>query len=97
MYNALRRLTVLIPLIGLLSFAAGCSQQQNTVASSDQDLSWASQGQAEDQFLAAVEKLPPDQRKDYVASHRDQLNQVQTDPDKSKLDKLDSLLPPEIP
>ena len=91
-----RGLAIVLPLAVLLSATAGCSHEQ-AATDSGQDLSWMEQGQAEDQFIAEVEKLPADQRKDYVASHREQLNQVQTDPDKSKLDKLDNLLPPEIP
>jgi hypothetical protein len=92
-----QKAAILIPLIALLCGAPGCSSQHQTAAAGDQDLSWASQGQAEDKFLNDVASLPMDQRKDYVLNHRDELNQLQTDPDKSKLAKLDSLLPPEIP
>jgi hypothetical protein len=90
-----KKLTVCISLAGALGMLAGCSHQKATVAADD--YSWMSNGQAEDQFLSDVENLPPDQRKDYVLDHRDQLNQLQMDPDKSKLKKLDTLLPPEIP
>lgn len=93
----IQRAAILIPLIALLAGAPGCSSHRQAATDDGQDLSWASQGQAEDKFLADVANLPPDQRKDYVLNHRDDLNQLQTDPDKSKLAKLDSLLPPEIP
>ena len=96
MNTVMPKLAALITLTGLLAFASGCSHHE-AATDSGRDLSWMSSGQAEDQFLADVEKLPPDQRKDYVLDHRDQLNQLQTDPDKSKLNRLDNLLPPEIP
>jgi len=86
----------MVALALLLAIVPGCSHHE-AATDNGQDLSWMASGQAEDQFLSDVEKLPPDQRKGYVLDHRDQLNQLQTDPDKSKLNRLDSLLPPEIP
>lgn len=97
MSTIIRRAALLITLTVLLAGAPGCSSHRQAAADDGQDLSWASQGQAEDKFLADVANLPMDQRKDYVLNHRDELNQLQTDSDKSKLAKLDGLLPPEIP
>ena len=91
----MNKLAIVVSLAAVLGLAPGCSHRNADVATDD--LSWMSQGQAEDQFLTEVGNLPADQRKDYVLAHRDQLNQLQTDPDKSKLKKLDSLLPAEIP
>ena len=53
--------------------------------------------QAESQFLSDIAALPAGERDDYVQAHLDVLDILKMDPDKSKLNELNSLMPPKQP
>jgi len=90
MRNTKHSIGILASLIGLLAMASGCSHQQATYTA-------APSQQAENKFLSDMENLPMEKRADYVQSHMDVLDMFKMDPDKSKMAKLNSLMPRRIP
>ena len=95
MKNITSRITILAPLIGFLIMASGCSHQ--IVHKHKKSYSALPPAVAESQFLQDLADLPADQRDDYVQAHLDVLDIFKTDPDKSKMDQVNSLMPPKVP
>ena len=84
------RINVLLPFLGLLVLAQGCSHKQ---ANTPYD--YVSKGKPipEGIFLKDVENLPADKRAAFVQSNSNSIQQFEMDPDRSKLRYLMSLLP----
>ena len=97
MKDAINKLGGLLLAMGLMATASGCSHQIQSSNDGSAAYSLLPQQQAEDQFIKDVGNLPINQRKAYVENHSDTLDRLKMDPDKSKMDQLDSLMPPEIP
>lgn len=95
MKNITSRITILVFLIGILIMTSGCSHQ--IVHKHKKSYTALPPAVAESQFLQDLANLPADQRNDYVEAHLDVLDIFKMDPDKSKMDQINSLVPPKVP
>jgi hypothetical protein len=98
MKDITNKIKVLATLTCLVAIAAGCSHQEAPQTSGGVTAySLLPQQQANTQFLKDLGSVPPDQRDAYIAAHSDAVDQLKSDPDKSKIDQFRSLLPQRTP
>jgi hypothetical protein len=89
MKNAAARVGPSILLIGLVMAAPGCSSQEvpHGIKGTDTEIT-------ESAFVDGVKAAPANKRWEYVRQHMEVFEMLKNDPDKSKLQTLQSLLPP---